>query len=352
MAMALKTPSLEEIEKRVRDSYEIPNHVLQKVEKPLVTIRTSTFNHKAYIEKCIEGVLMQKTDFPFEYIIGEDFSSDGTREIVMAYAQKYPEIIRVLTADYNVGSKANGRRCILASRGEYIAMCEGDDYWNDDCKLQKQIDALRKHPEIGFCFHPANQLDIFTGETSVVGNLSQTSCVFSQNKMIILGGGKCPTASIVYKRKYAPEILEFAKSAPGGDYIIQVICSEKGALYLNEKMATYRFGAPNSWTSRIKTDFEHRERTREKIMKTLETLEGHLPSKAQKALSYRKAAIYVDNALLYSKEGHLETAKQLIRKSLNHRTIPDLKQLTLWLLIELKAYRLLKLAIKLRKKAF
>ena len=144
-----------EINKRVSDSYEVGNNVLEAVPNPLVSIRTSTYNHGPYIKQCIEGILMQKTNFAFEYIIGEDFSTDETREIVFDYARKYPNIIRVITADYNVGSKANGRRCINACRGKYMALCEGDDYWTDPLKLQKQVDFLEGHPEYTMCFHAA-----------------------------------------------------------------------------------------------------------------------------------------------------------------------------------------------------
>ena len=144
--------SAEEIEKRISDSYELPNKVLEKVTQPIVSVRTSTYNHGPYIKQCIEGVLMQKTNFQIEYIIGEDFSTDETRAIVFEYAKKYPHIIRVITADYNVGSKANGRRCIRACRGKYMAICEGDDYWTDPLKLQKQVDFLEGHPEYGMCY--------------------------------------------------------------------------------------------------------------------------------------------------------------------------------------------------------
>ena len=144
------TLSIEEIGKRVNDSYELENSVLKgSLTKPLVTVRTSTYQHGPYIKQCIEGVLMQKTNFAFEFIIGEDFSTDGTREIVFEYAKKYPDIIRVFTADYNVGSKANGRRCINAARGKYMALCEGDDYWIDPLKLQKQVDFLEKNKDSG-----------------------------------------------------------------------------------------------------------------------------------------------------------------------------------------------------------
>ena len=147
--------SIEEIEMRIDDSYELPNRVLDVMPEPMVTVRTSTYQHGPYIRQCIEGVLMQKTTFPFEFIIGEDFSTDGTRETVFEYAKRYPEIIRVFTADYNVGSKANGQRCIRASRGKYMAPCEGDDYWTDPYKLQKQVDFLEANQDYGLVYTAA-----------------------------------------------------------------------------------------------------------------------------------------------------------------------------------------------------
>ncbi len=144
---------IEKLVQSIKDSYELPNKVLEKVQEPKVTVGTITYNHLPYIEKCIQGVLMQKTTFSFEFIIGEDFSTDGTREIVFEYAKKYPKVIRVITADYNVGWQANGLRCFKAYRGKYIALCEGDDYWTDPFKLQKQVDFLENNPEYIIAYH-------------------------------------------------------------------------------------------------------------------------------------------------------------------------------------------------------
>ena len=132
-------------------TYELPNNILTAVPQPLVSIRTSTYNHEKYIRQCIEGILMQKTTFPFEYIIGEDCSTDGTMAIVKEYAQKYPDVIRVVTDDVNVGMRANGLRCIERCRGKYMAICEGDDWWTDPYKLQKQVDFLESHPDYVMC---------------------------------------------------------------------------------------------------------------------------------------------------------------------------------------------------------
>lgn len=134
-------------------SYELPNRVMETVPDPLVTVFTITYQQAEYIRDCIEGVLMQKTTFPVEYVIGEDCSTDGTREIVFGYAKKYPGKIRVVTADRNVGLKANAERCRNVLRGKFVALCEGDDYWTDPLKLQKQVEFLEANPDYVMCYH-------------------------------------------------------------------------------------------------------------------------------------------------------------------------------------------------------
>jgi len=119
---------------------------------PLVSVNMITYNHAPYIAGAIEGVLQQKTSFPFELVIGEDCSTDGTRDIVLDYQKKHPDIIRVIMSDKNVGMKMNGNRTRKASRGKYIAVCEGDDYWHHPGKLQRQAEYLETHPECGLVF--------------------------------------------------------------------------------------------------------------------------------------------------------------------------------------------------------
>jgi glycosyltransferase involved in cell wall biosynthesis len=120
-----------------------------RMPTPLVSVKMITYNHAPYIAQAIECVLAQKTDFPFELVIGEDCSTDGTREIVFDYAKRYPDIIHVITSEKNVGAKKNSHRTDQACKGKYIAYCEGDDYWQRDDKLQIQADYLEAHPECG-----------------------------------------------------------------------------------------------------------------------------------------------------------------------------------------------------------
>lgn len=120
---------------------------------PLLSIITVTYNHEQFIARTIESVLMQKVDFPIEYIIAEDCSTDNTLAICKDYAGKYPEVIRIITSEHNVGGIENERRAMLAARGKYVALCEGDDYWTDPLKLQKQVDFLESHPDYSVTFH-------------------------------------------------------------------------------------------------------------------------------------------------------------------------------------------------------
>ena len=110
---------------------------------PLVSVVMTTYNHEPYIAQAIEGVLSQETDFPMELIIGEDCSTDRTREIVLEFQRRYPEMIRVLLSEKNVGMHENFRRTALAARGKYMAFCEGDDWWHRRDKLKIQIPFFR-----------------------------------------------------------------------------------------------------------------------------------------------------------------------------------------------------------------
>jgi len=128
------------------------------VKEPLVSVKMITYNHAPYIGQAIEGVVGQKTTFPFELVIGEDCSTDGTREIVFEYQKKFPDIIRVITSEKNVGGKQNSRRVTKACEGKYIAWCEGDDFWHNPYKLKKQVDYLETHPECGLVY---SSFDVF-----------------------------------------------------------------------------------------------------------------------------------------------------------------------------------------------
>ena len=126
--------------------------MIETCRNPVVSICMITYNHEEFISEAIEGVLMQKTNFPLELIISEDCSTDKTREICIEYQQKYPEIIKLQLPEKNLGMIQNSLSTLKACRGKYIALCEGDDYWTDPDKLQKQVDFLEVNKEYGMCY--------------------------------------------------------------------------------------------------------------------------------------------------------------------------------------------------------
>lgn len=183
------------------DPLDIPCRETSDFERlcqhPVVSVVMITYNHAAYIRQAIEGVMMQKTNFEFELLIGEDCSKDGTREICFEYQRRYPESIRVLWANVNVYRLGgNGRRCRARTRGEFIAFCEGDDYWTDPLKLQKQVDAMRKHPTVGICFCGSRIKYVKDGVTipwdNEIGGVFQPGLIPSRKYMLYSMLGKKP----------------------------------------------------------------------------------------------------------------------------------------------------------------
>ena len=134
--------------------------------KPIVTVCIQTYNHEEYIEQCLDSVISQKTDFEYEISIGEDESSDATRAICKNYAKQYPEKIRLFLHNRKNNIKAGDDSTRLFpslfnyynTRGKFIAYCDGDDYWGDPQKLQKQVDFLESNPTYSMCFHRFNIL--------------------------------------------------------------------------------------------------------------------------------------------------------------------------------------------------
>lgn len=134
----------------------------------MVSIQCLVYNHEPYLRQCLDGIVMQKTNFRFEAIVHDDCSTDGSRKIIEEYADKYPDIIKPIYETENQYSKNDGSlRKIVNARliGKYIALCEGDDYWIDPLKLQKEVDYLESHLDVGMCF---TNFDVKYEETGII----------------------------------------------------------------------------------------------------------------------------------------------------------------------------------------
>jgi glycosyltransferase involved in cell wall biosynthesis len=207
------------------------------MKQPLVSVRVVTYNHEKYIQQCLEGILMQRTDFPFEIVIGEDCSTDHTQEIVFDYEKRFPEIIRVITSEKNVGGMQNIIRVHQACSGKYIANCEGDDYWIDPLKLQKQVDFMEAHPGMTLCFHNAIILNEATAATRIFFE-TQPHEILSFDEVCNI---TTPTAGVMARSDVLATQPEWRLKIWCGDLLARLWCAHHGTVgYLNEIMSVYR----------------------------------------------------------------------------------------------------------------
>ena len=232
--------------------YEIMKNWKGDKNTPLVSICTITYNHEKYIAEALDSFLMQKTDFPIEIVIDDDCSTDDTAKVINKYIKKYPNIIRANFRSENVGMMANFIGNINKANGEYIALCEGDDYWIDKNKLSYQVEEMELHKKCDLSFHSAVEL-AGLNKGKIISNHSKSNKVF-EVKDVILGGGEfCPTASLLFKKSVLTNLSDLMSKAPVGDHFIQIIAaSSGGALFLSRAMSIYRVGHLESWLSNMK----------------------------------------------------------------------------------------------------
>ena len=207
----------------------------------MVTIRCLSYNHEPYIRKCLDGFVMQITNFRFEAIVHDDASTDGTATIIKEYADKYPDIIKPIFEIENQYSKHDDSldRILNAhTHGKYIAICEGDDYWTDPFKLQKQVDFLNTHSDFSMCFHKS----VVLRETNNVNKSYEKLYNHLEEREYggeeILRKWTIPTASVVYRNGV---FIPYDKRFIYGDIIIFLSCIETGRIFcLNDAMSVYR----------------------------------------------------------------------------------------------------------------
>lgn len=212
-----------------------------------------TYNHEKYLADALEGFVMQKTNFPFVAVVIDDFSTDGTADILRQYEAKYPDIIKAVYLQENYYSQHKSKKPFLDpydSQSKYIAICEGDDYWTDPYKLQKQVDYLETHEDCVMCCHAAN-IEI---NAKIEGNDRRhtNECDLTTDEVIAGTGLYVAMASTIYKNSAIPSgeaRPQWWKMADVGDYPLHIYGTLIGKLhYFPEIMSVYRYQRPGSWT--------------------------------------------------------------------------------------------------------
>ncbi len=226
----------------------------------MVSVCVQAYNQENYIRKCLDGILMQETNFPFEVILGEDDSSDTTREICQFYAAKYPDKIRlflrgrkdVIYIDGNVTGRFNFVSNIKNSKGKYIALCEGDDYWTDPKKLQKQVEFLEGHPDFAICFHAVS---VLLQESNSIQKDTITRKVSAETSVEELSKGNyIHTPSVMFKNDF--KIPKWFYKSPTGDWALYMILLKgRKIMKLEDNMAVYRKHDKGLWSG--KTQYQN-----------------------------------------------------------------------------------------------
>ena len=223
----------------------------------LVSVCCITYNQVFYIRQCLDGFLMQKTNFKFEVIIHDDCSTDGTTDVIREYVEKYPDLIKPIFQERN--QYQNGCKRILATfvypkaQGKYIALCEGDDYWTDPLKLQKQVDYLESHPECtltlsnGYGYIEKEKLTVLLNPIPI-----KESRVITMHEVLKEKNGLIPTASMLFRKEMVESEPDWCLRAPVGDRPLRMWCAINGTVYYDvTPMVTYRKGSIGSFTQRV-----------------------------------------------------------------------------------------------------
>lgn len=212
-------------------------------KRPKVSVITITFNHEKFIKQALESIVKQKTNFDFEVIIADDCSTDDTQNIVKEYAKKYPNIVKPILREKNIGAQLNFKDAIQKAQGEYIALCEGDDYWIDLTKLQIQSDFLDSNSKYSLVFHPV-EVTFENGESeSMVYPAQNESDNFTFKKL--LNENFIQTNSVMYRRQ---DYTNLPSDILPLDWYLHLYHAQFGEIgFIDEVMSVYRRHGGGLW---------------------------------------------------------------------------------------------------------
>jgi glycosyltransferase involved in cell wall biosynthesis len=275
---------------------------------PKVSVLMMTYNHAKYIGQAIESVLMQKTSFDYELIIGDDFSSDGAREIIAAYEERHPDRIRVLPTAHHLGAAENWRRVIAARRGAYVATLEGDDYWTSPEKLQVQAELLDQDPAVAVCGHQVTFLYEGQDLPPAIGPDVQDGLYGIEE---LLRWNFLPTCTAMYRWNLIGTLPDWYFQLKMGDWPMHILFAQHGKIaFLRQPMGVYRVHAKGAWSSRGEVD-----RLQERIC-LFQVLLEKLDSKYHHLIRERLFAFHHWLGLEYIGIGNFAEARQTFRQSL------------------------------------
>jgi glycosyltransferase involved in cell wall biosynthesis len=290
------------------------------METPLLSVCLITYNHVKYIKTAIESVLMQKVRFKFELIIADDFSTDGTREILFDYQKKYPEFITLILQPQNVGASQNWINLITHPKAKYIAYFEGDDYWTDTEKLQLQVDFLEANPGYSLSFHNADVINADGKKTIRKFNHYKKDTYEGED---LLRHWLIPTASVVFRNVLEKPLPKYIQNSTHGDLALFLYLAQFGKIgCINKTMSVYRINEQSITKSRFK-GIDHNEKHIEQCQEMI----VFFNPRYKKILTRRISEYLCSTAYLYAREKNKEKALFCLRHAIKNSWIICLKRI-------------------------
>jgi glycosyltransferase involved in cell wall biosynthesis len=283
----------------------------------MLSVCMITYNQELFVVEAIESVIHQKTGFRFELVISDDCSTDSTPSIIQSYKQQYPELIRIIPRTENLGMIANFLQTMCECKSKYVAFLEGDDYWTDDHKLQKQVDFMETNPEYSICFHPVGIRNQQTGKLTAQRkhNLKKISTTYD-----ILQNNFIQTCSVVFRNLNKGVFPDWIRSLSMGDWPVHILNSLHGDIYcFPEYMGVYRVHGTSGWSKNL-SSIDMKIKTTKSKLELFKELKNNLPAKWQGIISsqirtYQKL-FEIYSQLDNNKVTGIKSWLWLIRKSL------------------------------------
>lgn len=307
---------------------------------PKLSVIVPTYNHRDFIADCLNGILNQQTNFDFEIIIADDGSDDGTTNICKEFASRWQDKIRLFVRDRNESFVSydgkqvmiNSIMAVYASKGKYIAWCDGDDFWSHENKLQLQVDVLDQNESISLCFHKMNVQNEITGERKLSNDGTKTIT----NIFDLAAGNYIHTSSAVFRREIYPLDPEILLKVPARDYVLWMIAASIGDIhYLDIVMGTYRVHSEGLWENK---PIEYRF---DEWLKVQNVLLGMFGSEIDDIIYVAKADIYYQLAYLANKNNNNPDLKRFLtlglEACLEAKDSPELNKILNKIVINLRA---------------
>ncbi len=270
-----------------------------------VSVWMTAYNHEKYLQQCLDSVLRQKTNFDFDIILGEDCSKDKTREIALEYQKKYPEKIKLLLPEKNIGMMDMDLATWSLCKGEYLALLNGDDYWTDENKLQTQADLLDENPDTVICFHKAKVEDETNRSSFETVYLETTDTMPVES--LLLGYNPIMTPTVMIRNIWT--IPEWYRDLPYGDMPLYLMLAQKGKIkYIDKMMSVYRVHSAGQWQG------ESVYNNLLKDLKFYKVMNEKLDYKYDRQIKAIFAQRYFDLILIYIRQKKYYQAKRFFKK--------------------------------------